>query len=104
MHPKSEKYRSLDKYTQIAMHLNKDFQVFRKGDLDQHFDGWNTDSVTGWSEHAANSAIIGMENGKINKEVAELNKTPESDERNVKIAELKAGLKDIIKTIGFPKS
>ena len=65
---------------------------------------FNANDVTGWTTYASQAAAMGKENGRIGKALAELAKQPQNQERDEEMAKLNAEKKDIIKTIGFPKS
>ena len=84
------------------MALKEDFQVFRKGV--GNFVGFNADEVTGWSTHAARSAVIGQENLIISKSLAKLETEQASAERNDMIADLNRKRKTLSEELGYPKS
>ena len=104
VHPKSLFYRTTGKHQQETLKLQDDFQLFRKGSEVFNFVGFNADGVTGWKTYAAEAAAMGKENGRIGKAVADLSKEPQSAERDAAMAKLNTEKKDIVKTLGFPKS
>jgi len=98
-HPKS--VMGLQASPEQHSEWNKGFQIFRHGDNAVGFSGFNDNSTTGWTDHAAKMSEAGKSNADIAAQIKDLPRTDDYDSEKLK---LEQQIIDIPKTLGFCKT